>query len=130
MITELIEYPKIQNIFARHEITKKIIRDEYKMPEFLYLENTQWSFTEKMDGMNIRVHYEPDGNVTIYGRGSNSEIPCDLSHHIKEVFSDNAHTMGVHYGHGAVIFWRGLWWLYSKGAFQKGLPREKILHII
>lgn len=49
------EYHKIQTCFKRDEKTKRIIEGDWTLPEFEYLKDCQWVFTEKVDGTNIRV---------------------------------------------------------------------------
>ena len=53
-------YNKIQTVFKRDSETnyKTLLIDEYARPEFGYLKNNQWVFTEKVDGTNIRVIYD------------------------------------------------------------------------
>lgn len=70
------EYHKINSIFKRDEKNRFII-GEYAMPEIRILENIKYHTTEKIDGMNIRIHW--DGNkVTFGGRTSNAQIPALL----------------------------------------------------
>lgn len=52
------EYPKIETLFNRDE-TFKVIEGEYRLPEFKLLKDIQWYVTEKVDGTNVRVIYEP-----------------------------------------------------------------------
>ena len=51
------EYHKIQTVFLRDPATnhKTLLLGEYALPEFAFLENARWVFTEKVDGTNIRV---------------------------------------------------------------------------
>ena len=50
------EYHKIQTIFKRDPENKfkTLIYGEFSLPEFEYLKNNTWIFTEKVDGTNIR----------------------------------------------------------------------------
>jgi len=70
------EYHKIQGVFKR---TKNgvIIPWDYSLPEFGLLENTEWIWTEKVDGTNIRLHWD-GSNVTIGGRTNKAQLPADL----------------------------------------------------
>ena len=47
------EYPKIQSIFKRDENTHKFIDGVFSLPEFEYLKDNLWIWTEKIDGRNI-----------------------------------------------------------------------------
>ena len=49
------EYHKIQSVFKRDIANGKIIEGKYSLPEFEYLKDNQWVFTEKVDGTNIRI---------------------------------------------------------------------------
>lgn len=53
-------YHKIQTIFKRDMNNKgKILEGQWSLPEFEYLAENQWIFTEKVDGMNIRIMCAP-----------------------------------------------------------------------
>jgi ribosomal protein S6E (S10) len=52
------QYHKIHTIFKRDEQLNQLIVGEYSIPEFEYLKDNTWVFTEKIDGTNIRVIYE------------------------------------------------------------------------
>lgn len=80
------EYPKIQSIYKRDEGTHRFIEGEFSLPEFEYLKDNQWFFTEKIDGTNIRVGW--DGfNVEIGGRTDNAQIPTFLYQKLAEIFT-------------------------------------------
>jgi hypothetical protein len=74
------EYPKIYGPFKRHTEgpdKNKLIDGEWTSPTFEYLQDTTWLFTEKVDGTNIRVHW--DGHkVTFGGRTDRAQIPAKL----------------------------------------------------
>lgn len=88
----MLIYPKIQSIFKRNENTHKFIMGEYSLPEFEYLANNEWVFTEKIDGTNIRIGWGPSpmagisGHVNIAGRGDKSQIAPFLVEKLKELF--------------------------------------------
>jgi RNA ligase len=70
------EYPKIQTAFKRDE-RNIIIPGDWTLPEFAYLADLPWIWTEKIDGTNIRLHF--DGTrVTIGGRTENAQVPKPL----------------------------------------------------
>lgn len=73
------EYPKIQTVFKRDLATKykTLLEGNYSLPEFEYLKNNKWIFTEKVDGTNIRVCFR-DGKVVFYGRTDSAQIPAPL----------------------------------------------------
>lgn len=80
-------YHKIETIFNRDtEGTKQLIPGSYRSETVEYLKDNIWQFTEKIDGTNIRVHW--DGHkVTFGGRTENAQIPSPLMNKLNELFS-------------------------------------------
>jgi len=73
------EYHKINSMFKR-DLTKKekpIIVPQWAEPEFEYLQNNIWVFTEKVDGTNIRVIWD-GANVQFKGKTDNAQLPSEL----------------------------------------------------
>lgn len=74
------EYPKIYGPFRRETDgpnRNKVIRGAWTAPEFEALAGLDWTWTEKVDGTNIRVHW--DGHkVTYGGRADRAQIPARL----------------------------------------------------
>lgn len=74
------EYPKIYGPFNRYTTgpdRNKLIIGQWSRPEFEILANIPWVFTEKVDGTNIRVHW--DGHKVRYGgRTDAAQIPATL----------------------------------------------------
>jgi len=86
------EYHKIQTIFKRDMTSKKapIILGSYSMPEFEYLKDNPWTFTEKVDGTNVRVIWNGE-KVTFGGKTDNAQMPIFLLHRLQSLFeSDTA----------------------------------------
>jgi ATP-dependent RNA circularization protein (DNA/RNA ligase family) len=54
-------------------------------PEFEFLKDNKWVWTEKVDGTNIRVIYK-DGVVTFKGKTERAQIPADLVNKLIELF--------------------------------------------
>src|SRR3990172_6574340 len=79
------EYHKIQTVFKRDEITKRIIEGDYSLPEFEYLKDNLWIFTEKVDGTNIRVMWD-GGNVVFGGKTDSAQMPVFLLYKLQELF--------------------------------------------
>lgn len=67
------EYPKIQTLWRRDE-RKVVIPGDFTMPELRYLADLPWRWTEKVDGTNIRLHWD-GSTVTIGGRTDNAQLP-------------------------------------------------------
>lgn len=79
-------YHKIETVYIRDmEGTKKLMPGFFRNPTVEYLKDNQWLFTEKIDGTNIRVHW--DGHKVIYGgRTDNAQIPTPLMYALNEKF--------------------------------------------
>src|SRR5689334_12865388 len=88
------EYHKIQSVFLRNPETnyKTFLEGQYAEPEFEYLANNRWEWTEKVDGTNIRVSYwptpEPDDvfGVMLGGRTEAAQMPVFLTDRLRELF--------------------------------------------
>jgi hypothetical protein len=81
------EYHKIQSIYKRDEKTHQFLIGQFSRPEFEYLQNNQWVFTEKVDGTNIRVMW--DGTeIKFGGKSDNAQTPMDLIRRLDEIFKD------------------------------------------
>jgi hypothetical protein len=70
------EYHKIQTVFKRTE-RGIIIEDQFTTEEIAYLAPLKWRWTEKIDGTNIRLHFDGD-SITVGGRTDNAQIPGGL----------------------------------------------------
>ncbi len=85
------EYHKIQTVFKRDMDNKgkTLLEGQFSMPEFEYLANNEWTFTEKVDGTNIRVMWR-DGKVAFGGKTDNASIPAKLVNRLRERFTASA----------------------------------------
>lgn len=70
------EYPKINTVWKRDE-RNVIVPGDWSCEEFDYLADRPWTWTEKVDGTNIRLHWNGD-QVTIGGRTDNAQVPATL----------------------------------------------------
>lgn len=83
----MTEYHKIQTIFKRDmdHPQKPLIIGAWSTPEFQYLAASQWHFTEKIDGTNVRVIW--DGEFIAYrGRTDRAVLPIELLRHLDSTF--------------------------------------------
>lgn len=79
-------YNKIETVFNRDmEGTRRLILDSYRNETVEYLKDNIWQFTEKIDGTNIRVHWDGH-NVEFGGRTDKAQIPNHLLNKLKELF--------------------------------------------
>ncbi len=113
----MTEYHKIQSIFKRDMNSKRktLIEGEWTLPEFEYLAGNAWTFTEKVDGTNIRVIFN-HGSVTFGGRTDDAQIPAQLVARLNERFLPLAGKLGEVFADGAAV-------LYGEGygaKIQKG----------
>lgn len=111
------EYHKIQSIFKRDMTSKRktLIEGNWTLPEFEYLASNLWTFTEKVDGTNIRVIFK-DGGITFGGRTEDAQIPAQLVGRLNERFLPLAAKLGDVFPDGAAV-------LYGEGygaKIQKG----------
>ena len=72
------KYHKINTIWKRDSSTPRdvIIPGDWAIPEFEYLADNEWEFTEKLDGTNIRLIWF--GGVNIMGKTDDATIPDAL----------------------------------------------------
>ena len=83
----MIEYPKIQSVYKRDEKTHKFIESAWSLPEFEYLRYNEWEFTEKVDGMNIRVYWSAEHKtINFFGRTDRAQIPIFLEETLCKIF--------------------------------------------
>lgn len=81
----LKEYHKIETLFERDIATKKLVTGKYRNSTVEFLKDAVWQFTEKVDGTNIRVHW--DGHrVSFAGRTDRAQIPNHLLARLEELF--------------------------------------------
>lgn len=79
-------YNKISGLYKREEQKPfNLIEGVYREPEFELLKDIEWTFTEKVDGTNIRIIW--DGHRVVFGgRTENAQIPSHLVTKLNELF--------------------------------------------
>lgn len=80
------EYHKIETVFERDmEGTKKLVLGRFRNPVVAMLQDVLWVGKEKVDGTNIRIHW--DGHtVEVGGRTDRAQLPMDLVDYVRSVF--------------------------------------------
>lgn len=81
------KYPKIKTVFLRDPENKykTLLEGQYALPEFEYLKDNIWAFTEKVNGTNVRVIWT--GNRVLYcGRTEKAQMPTFLLAKLQEMF--------------------------------------------
>lgn len=123
------EYHKIQSIFKRDMTSKRktLMEGQWTLPEFEYLANNTWVFTEKVDGTNIRVIFK-DGGVTFGGRTADAQIPAQLVTRLNERFLPMAAKLGEAFPDGsAVLYGEGYGAKIQKGGGNYRLDQDFVL---
>lgn len=87
------EYHKIQTVYLRDPATKykTLLEGQFTKPEFEYLKNNMWVFTEKVDGTNIRVQWDGE-QVAFAGKTDNADMPKFLLERLVEMFPTERFT--------------------------------------
>lgn len=101
------QYHKINTIFKRDEKTRRLLVGEWSQPEFAYLANNEWHFTEKVDGTNIRIVVDGDGSFVIGGRTDNAQIPAALVARINERLLPQRDRLREEFPNGSVLYGEG-----------------------
>lgn len=82
-------YPKILSIYKRAEKKPyKFIDGEWRKPWIEYLKDNEWRWTEKVDGTNIRIHWDGD-LVRFGGKTDKAQIPVFLYDRLVEMFPND-----------------------------------------
>ena len=95
----MTEYHKIEGLYKRDENTKKLLSGVYRNEAVDFLKDCEWEFTEKIDGTNIRVHW--DGHrVAFAGRTDKATIPPKLLDYLESKFGGevNEQIFEEHFG--------------------------------
>lgn len=82
------EYSKIQTVFLRDPDTnhKFLLEGQWARPEFGFLAGLLWEWTEKVDGTNIRIHWD-NRDFRIGGKTDMAQIPVFLYDHLMGTFT-------------------------------------------
>lgn len=125
----MTEYHKIQSLFKRDMASKQktLIDGAWTLPEFEYLADNAWTFTEKVDGTNIRVVVDATGAVTFGGRTDNAQIPAQLVTRLNERFLPLAATLAVKFSGGAVLYGEGYGAKIQKGGGNYRVDQDFVL---
>lgn len=82
----MTEYPKIQTLYNRNEKTRKVITTQLRLKEFEIPKF--WYVTEKIDGTNVRVFYNPAmQTVRFGGKTDNAQMPMNLVEYLQKTLT-------------------------------------------
>jgi len=90
-------YHKIQTVWSRDPDNKykTLLDGVWSRPEFEYLKDCRWEFTEKVDGTNIRVGWDARRKVEFGGRTDNAQIPAQLYSRLTQLFGAQQTTARI-----------------------------------
>ena len=81
-------YHKIQTVYKRDPNTKfkTLLEGDFSLREFYYLRNNKWIYTEKVNGTNIRIQWQPQelNPICFVGKTDEAQI---LPHLYKSLIS-------------------------------------------
>jgi hypothetical protein len=79
------KYSKIETLFNRGEDFAVLADEhEFRVPEFAMIK--KWYVTEKLDGTNVRVHWD-GSTVSFGGRTDRAQMPTDLLEMLQSVLT-------------------------------------------
>lgn len=84
-------YHKINGVYRRYTFGDRkgqFIMGDYSQPEFDYLKNNIWIGTEKIDGTNIKIHWDGE-KQTIHGKTEKSKIPSFLHDKLRTLIPED-----------------------------------------
>ncbi|MEE9573467.1 MAG: RNA ligase family protein [Candidatus Neomarinimicrobiota bacterium] len=67
------KYHKIQTVFKRNK-SGKLLEGEFSQPEFEYLAQNKWGYTEKINGFNTRIMFNGT-SIIVAGRTNKDQLP-------------------------------------------------------
>lgn len=102
------KYHKIQSIYKRDMDSpkKQFIIGDFSCPEFEYLQNNQWEFTEKVDGTNVRVLWDGEG-FRFGGRTDNAQMPVSIIDELHRTFNKYTFAKELEEGTQVMIYGEG-----------------------
>lgn len=122
------EYHKIQTIFKRDIQSggKTLLEGQWTLPEFEFLAENVWTFTEKVDGTNIRVMLS-GGAVTFGGKTDSAQIPAQLVSRLNNLFLPLAAKMQEVFGCDACLYGEGYGMKIQKGGGNYRTDQDFVL---
>lgn len=115
----MIQYHKIPTMYARDPETKykTLMLGVYATDELQLLRQINWTWTEKVDGTNIRImintpgfsctegHY--DASITFGGKTNKAQLPAALVTHLQEKYLPLADRLHEQFPEGACLYGEG-----------------------
>lgn len=109
-------YHKIQTVFKRNPENryKTLLIGEYSLPEFEYLADNKWVWTEKVDGTNIRIMFDGE-RVTFGGKTDRAQILAFLVTRLNEKFLSQLDLFKERFSDGVCLYGEGYGAKIQKG---------------
>ena len=115
------EYQKIETLYKFDSVTKKFKREFYN-PIIDYLKDCPWIISEKIDGTNIRVHW--DGHrVEWSGRTDASQLPKEVESLLQEKFGESEIIFEQNFGEKEVFLFMECYGGKIQGGLYGGKER-------
>ena len=108
-------YESIMNLYRRDHHTHKIVVGEFSLEEFKYLQRCRWTWTEKLNGTNIRAIL--DGGIDFRGRSDAAQVPVPLMKHLRnKLDTESIRDKTGEYGRGVCLYGEGVGLGIQKGS--------------
>lgn len=122
------EYHKIDSIYKRDERGKFII-GEFSRPEFEYLKDLPWQWTEKVDGTNIRITWGDGLPFRYGGKTDNAQLPVKLLTHLQALVEDKRKHFSEMFGatESVILYGEGYGAGIQKGGGNYSLDPQFVL---
>ena len=80
-------YHKIQSLYKRDPETnyKTLLEGEYSLPEFEYLKDNIWEYSEKVDGTNVRTMFDGEA-IKFGGKTDKAQMQVSLLNALNDMF--------------------------------------------
>lgn len=101
-------YHKIDSVYKRDPADKykRFLTDQYTRPEFELLKDIDWTWTEKIDGTNVRVGWD-GAAVQFGGRTDAAQMPMRLLTWLQSKFTPELMTQVLGVQGGIVLYGEG-----------------------
>ena len=121
-------YHKIQTVYKRDPENKfkTLLEGEYSLPEFEYLANNKWAFTEKVDGTNIRIMFDGE-EIAFGGKTDRAQIPAPLVNRLNERFLPKVGFLHEFFREGICLYGEGYGAKIQKGGGNYRKDQDFIL---
>lgn len=117
-------YEKIETIYERDmDGTKKLMPGVWRNKTVEFLKDTNWVWTEKVDGTNVRIYW--DGHkVTFGGRTDRANLQADLVNRLNDLFGgdENEQLFEQLFGEREVILFGEGYGRKIQGCGSKYIP--------